>query len=111
MNIAGMRVRITFQKSRTVIDEVGNHLSTWQEYYACWATALNGSLPETGEEAGHTVEKRVLDFTVRYCSEIAGVTPKEYRIVVGDKIYKILAIDEMGFKKVSRKFHTELVER
>ena len=111
MNIAGMRIRVTFQKNETVTDAIGNHLSDWQDYYSCWATAVTGGSPDTEEAAGHTVEKNLLDITVRYCSEVSLVTSKGYRIIIGDRIYHILSIDEMGFKKISRKFHTELAER
>ena len=63
------------------------------------------------ESAGHTVENDRLDFTVRYSSETAVVDSKHYRIFLGDRIYNILSIDEMGFKHNSRKIHTELSER
>ena len=33
---------------------------------------------------------------------------KEYRILHDGRIYNIRSVDEMGFKKNSRKFHTEL---
>ena len=32
-------------------------------------------------------------------------------MLLEDRIYNILSIDEMGFKRNSRKLHTELVER
>ena len=31
--------------------------------------------------------------------------------MLGGRIYNILSIDEMGFKRNSRKLHTELAER
>ena len=49
--------------------------------------------------------------TVRYSSETAAVNSKQYRVLLGGRIYNILSIDEMGFKHNSRKFHTELTER
>jgi hypothetical protein len=48
---------------------------------------------------------------VRYSSETAAVNSKEYRVLLGDRIYNILSIEEMGFKHNSRKLHTQLVER
>ena len=63
------------------------------------------------ESAGHTVEADRLDITVRYSSETARVNSKGYRVLLGDRIYNILSIDEMGFKHNSRKFHAELTER
>ena len=112
MNIAGMRVRITIQKSATQEDRYGNHKSVWVNYFTCWATAVTSGLSSREEEAaGHTVEADRLDMTVRWSSETAAVDSKQYRILLGDRIYNILSIDEMGFHKNSRKFHTELAER
>ncbi len=110
MNIAGLRVRITVQKNTTVVDAIGNHSSAWKDYFSCWATATAGGGSEA-EEAGHTVEGDSLDFTVRWSSETAAVNSKEYRILLGDRIYNITGIDEMGFRHNSRKFHSSLVER
>lgn len=112
MNIAGLRVRITIQKNGTVTDRYGNHKSVWQDYFTCWATAVTSGLSSKEEEnAGHTVEADRLDITVRWSSETAAVDSKQYRVLLGGRIYNILSIDEMGFKLNSRKFHTELTER
>ena len=112
MNIAGLRTRITFQKNETVVDRYGNHTSAWTDFFSCWATAVTSGLSSSeGEAAGHTVEADRLDITVRYSSETAVVNSKQYRILLGDRIYNILSIDEMGFKQNSRLFHTVLVER
>ncbi len=112
MRISGMRVRITIQKNETVTDKYGNHKAVWTDYYKCWATGVTSGLSSSEEEAAsHTIESDRLDMTVRYSSETAAVNAKEYRILLGEKIYNILAIDEMGFKHNSRKIHTELSER
>lgn len=112
MNIAGLRTRIMIQKNETVIDKYGNHKSDWVDYFKCWATAVTSGLSASEEEtAAHTAEADRLDFTVRYSSETAAVNSKQYRILLGDRIYNILSIDEMGFKHNSRKLHTELSER
>jgi len=112
MNIAGMRVRITIQKNETVVDKYGNHKSAWTDYFSCWATATtSGRSAEETQNAGTTQEADKLDLTVRWCSETAAVNSKQYRILLLNRIYDITNIDEMGFKKNSRKFHTQLVER
>ena len=112
MDIAGLRTRITFQKCVPLTDKNGNHISVWVDYFTCWATAVsNGRAAEEGEAAGHAVEADKLDFTVRYSTETAAITSKEYRILLQGRIYNITGIDEMGFKHNSRKFHAELVER
>lgn len=112
MNIAGLRVRITIQKNETVVDKYGNHTSAWTDYFSCWATAVTSGLSSKEEEAaGHTVEADRLDFTVRWSSETAVVNSKQYRVMLGGRIYNILSIDEMGFKLNSRKLHAQLSER
>ena len=112
MNIAGLRVRITIQKNETVVDKYGNHKSAWVDYFKCWATAVTSGLSTKEEEAAsHTVEADQLDFTIRYSAETAAVNSKQYRILLGERIYNIQSIDEMGFKHNSRKIHTELSER
>ena len=112
MNIAGLRVRITIQKNETVVDKYGDHTSAWTDYFSCWATAVTSGLSSKEEEAaGHTVEADRLDFTVRWSSETAVVNSKQYRVMLGGRIYNILSIDEMGFKHNSRKLHAQLSER
>lgn len=112
MDIGGLNVRITIQKNETVTDKYGNHKAVWTDWFSCWATCVMSGLSANEEEAaGHTVEADRLDITVRWCSEIAVVNSKGYRILLGGRIYDILSIDEMGFKRNSRKFHAELSER
>ena len=108
--IEKMNERITIQRNETVTDRYGNHKSTWTDYYRCWATPSTQTGQE-GEEAAYTQEEDRLDFTVRYCTETAAVTSKQYRILLGERIYNIVHVDDMGFKRNSRKLHTELVER
>ena len=110
MHIEGLRVRIRIQKQETVTDRYGNHKSAWTDHFTCWATPSTQTGQE-GEEAAHTEEEDRLDFTVRYCTETAAVTSKQYRILLCDRIYNIVHVDDMGFKHNSRKFHAELVER
>ena len=110
MNIAGLNVRIMIQKNETVTDRIGNHRSVWTDYFPCWATASDQTGDES-EEASQTRDADRIDFTVRYCSETAAVTSKGYRILLGDRIYNIKHVDDMAFKKNSRKFKTELEAR
>ena len=110
MDIAAFRARITIQKKETITDRYENHLSVWNKWFSCWAYASD----QTGQEeeaAAQTVERDRMDFTVRYCSETDSVTPGGYRIILKGRIYDIDHVDEMGFKRKSRKFHAHLVER
>ena len=112
MIIAGLRVRITIQKNETVTDKYGNHKSAWTDYFKCWATAVaSGKSAEETEHAATTQEADRLDITVRWSSETAAVNSKQYRVLLGERIYNILSIDDMGFRHNSRKLHTQLTER
>ena len=112
MNISGLRVRITIQKNETVVDKYGNHKSTWTDFFTCWASAVTSGLSASEKEsAGHTTEADKLDITVRYSTETAAINSKQYRVLLADRIYNILSIDEMGFKHNSRKLHTQFTER
>ncbi len=111
MKIGEMRVRIMIQKSETQTDKYGNHKSAWSDYFPCWATAVSGGNSQETEEAATTQEDDKLDLTVRWCSETAAVNSKQYRILIGERIYNITGINEMGFRHNSRKFHTQLIER
>ena len=112
MNVAGLNTRITIQKNETVVDKYGNHKSAWTDYFTCWATCVtSGKSAEETENAGYTQEADRLDITVRWSTETAAVNSKQYRVLLGDRIYNIISIDEMGFRRNSRKFHTILTER
>lgn len=112
MNIAALRIRITIQKNETVVDKKANHTSVWTDYFTCWATALaNGKSAEESNEAGTTQEADRLDFTVRCSSETMAIDSTHYRVVLGDRVYDIVGIDDMGFRHSCRKLHTILRAR
>ena len=110
MNIAAMNVRICFQKSSVVTDEIGNHTNEWADYFSCYATVSDKTADEA-DTAGQTVTSARMDFTVRYCSETAAVTSTGFRIMLGSRIYNIRSIDNMAFKNKSLKMHGELERR
>ena len=110
MNVSGLNVRITIQKNSVTTDRYGNHTNEWTDYFSCWATA-SGQTGQEEDDAGQTLESDQMNFTVRYSSETAAVVSTGYRIVLGDRIYNILHVDDMGFKRHSLKFRTELVRR
>ena len=112
MNISGLRVRITIQRNETVVDRYGNHTSSWTDFFSCWATAtMSGKSAEETRNAGYTQEADRLDITVRWSSETAAVSAKQHRILIGERAYNIIGIDEMGFRHGSRKFFCRLEER
>ena len=110
MHISALNIRILFQKNETLTDAIGNHRNQWVDYFSCYATA-SGQNGNEQDETGQTVVNEHIDFTVRYSSETAVVTPDKYRILLHDRIYNILSVDDMAFKHNSLKFHAELVRR
>ena len=112
MNIAALCVRITIQKNETAVDEHANHTSVWTDFFTCWATAVtSGKSAEETSEAGTTREADRLDFTIRFSSETAAIDSRHYRVKLGDRIYDIVGVDDMGFRRNSRKLHTILQVR
>ena len=111
MNISRLNTRITFQENAIVTDEIGNHLNTWKDYYSCYATASTKVGVTEGEAAAQTVAQEKLDFTVRYCKEVSKIEPGTHRIILADRVYNIISMDDMAFKHRSLKFHAELVRR
>lgn len=110
MDIGALNVRVTFQKSETVSDKIGNRSNEWTDYYTCNATVSC----ESGSEntvAGVVMENVGINFTVRYCKAVEQITVTGYRIVFGGEIYNILAIDNFGFRKKAVKFKCEKVRR
>lgn len=110
MNISRMNVKITFQKSTITEDEIGNQLLAYEDYFTCFASTST----KTGSEvfsSEQTVVTERLSFTVRYSSETANITSDGFRIKLGNRIYNIVAIDDMAFKHRCIKFHTELERR
>ena len=107
MKVTGFRVRIMIQKNETVTDRLGNHSSVWTDFFSCWASATDQTGDES-EEASQMREEDRMDFTVRYCSETAEVTSKGYRILLDGRSYNITHVDDMGFRKRSRKFRAKL---
>ncbi len=100
--IADMRDKITIQSQTVSIDEIGNHINSWSDYYTCWASVAvyrSGKTQET-DEAAQTIQLKKLDFTVRRCPQTAQLTSTEYRIIFNGKIFNIDRIDDTSRKTV-----------
>lgn len=110
MDIALLNVQVTFQKNEVVVDDIGNHINQWSDYYCCHATVSGEGGTETAV-AGITVDDSDLSFTVRYCQKTSLVDATGYRIVFREELYNILAIDHMNYKRKSIKFKCQKVRR
>lgn len=110
MEVALLNVRITIQKNSVIVDAIGNHKNGWTDEYTCYAT-VSGEGGTEIQTAGITVDNADLAFTVRYCKNAAEITTDGYRILFHGKIYNILSIDHMNYKRKSIKFRCEKVRR
>lgn len=113
MDIALLNTRIVFQKSVVVTDDIGNHMNEWLPYYSCMAT-ISGEAGRLGTEerdAGIISDHSDLSITIRYCKKTSAVTTTEYRIMIGEDIYNITAIDHMSYEKKALKFKCQKVRR
>ena len=52
-----------------------------------------------------------MDFTARWCSELAAVESTKYRILTQGRIYDIVYVNPMGYKRNSLKFNCKLEKR
>lgn len=96
MNIAKLSERIMVQKVSTVIDDNANHRAAWTDYYSCAAYVYTYQQSERNT-AGLTIPYGTTEFTVRYCSELAGMTSNKYRIVFRGRNYDIESVDFMNY--------------
>ena len=113
MEIALLNQRITFQRNATLTDSIGNHTSSWNDEFSCFAT-VGGESGRNGKEtavAGATVEDADCTFTVRWCGQTANVGTTSHRILFHDEIYNIIAVDHMNYKKQCIKFRCRKARR
>ena len=109
MVIGELRTRITFQQAVTTTDENDNRISTWTDYYSCWATMSSTGNEVDGEAATRATE--TVDLTVRNCSEVRAVRSQGFRILLNGQAYDIEYIDPMNNRGKSRRIHAALLRR
>lgn len=96
--IARFNKRITIQKNTIVTDKYKNHTNAWVDYYKCSTYA--STYEHDKEEQGEATIKReqTINFEVRYCSEVQGLTSDKYRVIFNGDIYDIVAVDMMNYQ-------------
>lgn len=110
MKVSLLNEKILFQKGAVVSDAIGNRKNDWEDYYSCYAT-ITGEDGDEKSEAGQTVDRASITFTVRYCSRLVDVMSTGFRIMFRGEIYNILSVDHMNYKKKSLKFRCEKARR
>ena len=110
MDIALLNRKVTVQKNKVVVDDIGNHVSKWDDFYSCYAT-ISGESPNESTSVGTVVDNTKADFTVRWCEAVSEITADGFRICYENEIYNILGIDHQNFKKKSVKLKCQKARR
>lgn len=109
MKISLLNERITIQKSEITVDEIGNHIDNWTDFFRIYAT-ISKETPMETTSAGNVWDETKIDFTIRYSSELKDLTSKGYRVLFKGNTYEIKGIDHMNYRKKSIKLHCERSE-
>lgn len=107
-DIARFNKRIVIQKNATGKDRYLNHVNTWTDFFSCWAYA--GTYEHDQEEQGEATTKpeQTVNFEVRYCSELKGLTSDGFRILFNGAVYDIVAVDMMNYQNQTIRIQTRL---
>lgn len=97
MDIGNMNRRICIQKHTTKVDSIGNHTSTWEDYYSCFAYVNLTSGREYGY-APETISEDTLTFMIRWCRKLTQLNSKEYRICFESRFYDIIVADDVQYR-------------
>lgn len=91
MEIGKLNQRITILEHRTVIDEIGNHITKWEETFSLWASVTTKSVTEI-TDAGVTKEVQKLEFLIRQSPASLNMGSTAFRILFRNNIYDITGI-------------------
>lgn len=91
MEIGTLNQRITILEHRTVIDEIGNHITKWEETFSLWAKVTVKTASET-TDAGVTKEVQKLEFLVRQSPASLNINSTNFRILFRNSIYNVTGI-------------------
>ena len=91
LEIGNLNQRITILEHRTVIDEIGNHITKWEETFSLWSKVTVKTSSET-TDAGITKEVQKLEFLVRQSPASLNINSTNFRILFRNSIYNITGI-------------------
>lgn len=110
VKIGTMRQRITLQEHRTVVDGIGNHTSSWEDFHSCFAYVNLSSGKEYGP-VPETVSEDTLVFVIRWCRKLKNLNSQEYRISYAGAFYNITCVDDVQFRHEKLKLTAEKLKR
>ena len=91
MEIGNLNQRITILEHRTVIDEIGNHITKWEETFSLWSKVAVKTASET-TDAGVTKEIQKLEFLVRQSPASLNINSTNFRILFRNSVYNVTEI-------------------
>ena len=89
MEIGNLNQRITILEHRTVVDEIGNHITKWEENFSLWAK-VTVKTETTDAEVVKEVQK--LEFLVRQSPASLNINSTNFRILFRNNIYNVTGI-------------------
>ena len=84
MEIGNLNQRITILEHRTVVDEIGNHITKWAKVTVKTATETS--------DAGVVKEVQKLEFLVRQSPASLNINSTNFRILFRNNIYNITGL-------------------
>ena len=91
MEIGTLNQRITILEHRTVVDEIGNHITKWEETFSLWAQVTVKTTTET-TDAGVTKEVQKLEFLVRQSPATMNINSTNFHILFRNIIYNVTGL-------------------
>lgn len=95
MEIGKMNQRITVLEYHTRVDNIGNHITQWEEIFSLWAyVSMRNSVSSSVEktEAGVTKEVQSLEFTIRQTPNTVNLSTTTHRIQFRGMLYNLVSI-------------------
>ena len=94
MEFSKLNQRIILLEHRTVKDEIGNHITKWEELCSMWSKADVSRLQSSSEntENGVSKEIRTIVFTVRQNPYLLTINSTTHRILFRGQIYDIVSV-------------------
>lgn len=91
MDFDKLNQRITILEHRAVVDEIGNHITKWDEVYNCWANVTVKSSAEN-TNTGITKEVQSVSFVVRQSLFMLSLNATTHRILFRGMEYHIKSV-------------------
>lgn len=91
MEIGKLNQRITILENRTVVDEIGNHTSKWDEVFSCWAKV---GVKSSAEQVNTGISREIqsVSFLVRQSSYLLSLNATTHRILFRGQTFDIVSV-------------------